>query len=74
MKKSGDDVPEWMLNLKSKDNKSWKKLEKAPIYRKNIITKVKEHAPKRFLKQMEKNMRRSGAFNHKEEEAGEWDE
>ena len=33
MKKSGDVVPEWMLNLKQTNNKTWKKLEKKPIKR-----------------------------------------
>ena len=27
MKKSGHEVPEWMLNLKSAGNKEWKKIE-----------------------------------------------
>ena len=30
MKKSGEEVPEWMLSLKQCDNKTWKKLEKEP--------------------------------------------
>lgn len=62
MKKSGDDVPEWMLNLKQCDNKLWKKLEKVPIRRKKISTAPKEHMPKAFLKKMQKNMNRSGVF------------
>lgn len=33
MKKSGHDVPEWMLNLKSAQNKEWKKVELRPIKR-----------------------------------------
>ena len=65
IKKSGDDVPEWMLSLKPCDNKTWKKVEKKPTNRKTISTKPKEHMPKRFLKQMEKNMAKSGHFTKK---------
>jgi hypothetical protein len=36
MKKSGEDVPSWMLELKSCDSKDWKKLEKKPTVRKII--------------------------------------
>jgi len=61
MHKSGQEVPGWMLELKA-DPKAWKKLEKVPTYRKPISTKARETAPKRFLKQMDKNIRRSGQF------------
>jgi len=30
MKKSGSDVPDWMLNLKPPSRKMWKQLEKRP--------------------------------------------
>ena len=67
MKKSGDDVPEWMLNLEGCDSKEWKKLEKVPIKRNLITTEPKPQVPKRFLKRMEKNMRRlekiKGVYN-----------
>jgi ATP-dependent RNA helicase DDX52/ROK1 len=33
MKKSGHEVPEWMLNLKSAHNKEWKKIELKPLKR-----------------------------------------
>lgn len=62
MKKSGDEVPEWMLNLKQTNNKTWKKLEKRPIKRQAITTEPKKYIPKRFLKNMQKNMNRSGRF------------
>ena len=62
MKKSGDEVPEWMLKLKQCDNKQWKKLEKVPTRRALISTAPKANMPKRFIKQMEKNMKKSGAF------------
>ena len=38
MKKSGSDVPEWMLNLKPPSWKMWKDLEKKPLKRKTIST------------------------------------
>jgi ATP-dependent RNA helicase DDX52/ROK1 len=41
MKKSGDDVPDWMLNLKQCDIKEWKKIEKLPLKRKIITTQPK---------------------------------
>jgi len=63
MKKSGEIVPEWMLNLKQCDNKAWKKVEKKPTSRKTITTKPREHMPKKFLKEMDKHMKRSGMFN-----------
>ena len=65
MQKSGDTVPEWMLKLPACDNKAWKKMEKAPPKRKAISTRPKEQIPKRFLKQMEKNMKRSRLFDQR---------
>jgi hypothetical protein len=58
MKKSGSDVPEWMLNLKQCDQKEWRKVEIKPIRRKLITTAPKKKIPKRFLKAMEKNMKK----------------
>lgn len=67
IKKSGDKVEDWMLNLKACDSKDWKKLEKKPLRRKLITTAPKPTMPKRFLKKMEKNMRKrekiKGMFN-----------
>lgn len=40
MKKSGHEVPEWMLNLKSSSNKEWKKVETRPIKRRTISTDI----------------------------------
>lgn len=61
MKKSGDeDVPEWMLKLDQSTAQEWRKLEKVPIARKYISTQPKPKAPKRFLKHMEKQMKRRG--------------
>jgi len=59
MKKSGDNVPEWMLKMKQCDQKEWKKLEKVPVSRKPITTQPKAQMPKRFLKKMEKNMKQA---------------
>ena len=58
MKKSGDDVPDWMLKLKQCDPKDWRKLEKAPPSRKPITTAPKAQIPKRFLKSIEKTMKK----------------
>lgn len=58
MKKSGDDVPDWMLKLKQCDPKEWKKLECRPPSRKPITTQPKAHINKRFLKSMEKTMKK----------------
>ncbi len=62
MKKSGEDVPSWMLELKSCDSKDWKKLEKKPTVRKIINSQPKANIPKKFLKHLEKNMKRRGRF------------
>jgi hypothetical protein len=59
MKKSGDEVPDWMLNLKQCDIKEWKKIEKVPLKRKIITTQPKKNIPKRFLKNMQKTMNRN---------------
>jgi len=40
MKKSGHEVPEWMLKLKSAQNKEWKKVEARPIKRQTISTSI----------------------------------
>ena len=60
-------MPDWMLNMKQCDMKEWKKIEKVPISRKLITTEPKSKMPKRFMKKMEKNMRRlekiKGKFN-----------
>ena len=61
MKKSGDDVPDWMLNLKQCETKEWKKIEMMPIRRKLITTKPKEKTPKSFLKNMQRNMNKHNA-------------
>ena len=59
MKKSGDNVPQWMLELKQCDPKEWRKLEKKPPSRKPITTAPRAELPKRFLKQMEKTRRQA---------------
>lgn len=71
--KSGEHVPDWMLKLPHCDNKQWKKLEKAPIRRQRITTQPKQHMPKKFLKQMEKNMKRNG-FGQKGDKQAEGEE
>lgn len=67
MKKSGQEVPDWMFKLPQCDTKEWKKLEKVPLKRKIITSQPKKEIPKRFLKSMEKRMGRlekvKGVFN-----------
>ena len=58
MKKSGEEVPEWILSLKACDNKAWRKLEKEPTQRKLISKKAKDHLPKAFLKNMDKHIKK----------------
>jgi len=55
MKKSGHEVPEWMLNLKSAHNKEWKKIEVKPLKRRTISTSVRANTDFKFLKQLRKN-------------------
>lgn len=54
MKKSGADVPDWMLNLKKADRKEWKKLETKPIKRKTISTDVYKNTDHKFIKKLKK--------------------
>mmetsp|Transcript_31121 Transcript_31121/g.47566 ORF Transcript_31121/g.47566 Transcript_31121/m.47566 type:complete len:96 (+) Transcript_31121:1737-2024(+) len=68
-----------MLKLKQCSNKEWKKIEKKPLRRKVITTRPKKEMPKKFMKNMEKNMRRAerqGKINKPAtgEEAEEGDE
>ena len=58
MHKSGQDVPEWMLNLKGADNKEWKKIATKPVRRKSISTSIDKNTNKRFLKLFKKDARR----------------
>lgn len=58
MKKSGEEVPEWILSLKQCDNKAWRKLEKEPTQRKLISKRPKDHLPKAFLKNMDKHIKK----------------
>ena len=58
MKKSGEEVPEWILSLKACDNKAWRKLEKEPTRRKLISKKPREQLPKAFLKNMDKHIKK----------------
>lgn len=48
MKKSGLDVPEWLLKLKPATSKRWKQIEKRPLKRKTISTDVDRNTNKRF--------------------------
>ena len=50
IKKSGGDIPEWMVNMKGADNKGWKQLEKKPLKRKTISTDIDKNSNKRVLK------------------------
>lgn len=58
MKKSGHDVPEWMLQLKSAQNKEWKKVEKLPMKRRSISTAMKDNTDWKSIKRMEKDMKK----------------
>jgi ATP-dependent RNA helicase DDX52/ROK1 len=55
IKKSGGEIPEWMLNLKGHDNKGWKELEKKPLKRKTISTEIDKNCNKRVLKLIQKD-------------------
>ena len=57
MQKSGQDVPQWMLNLKGADNKEWKKIEKKPVKRKTISTSIEKNTNKRHMKAIKKDAR-----------------
>jgi len=62
MKKSGCEVPDWMLKLKAPDKKRKKELEKFPIWRKRITTDLESHVDKGFkrkLKNVQKQMERT---------------
>jgi ATP-dependent RNA helicase DDX52/ROK1 len=50
MLKSGHDVPEWMLKLKSAHNKEWKKIELKPLRRQTISTRIKDNIDYKFMK------------------------
>ena len=55
MKKSGHEVPQWMLNLKSAHNKEWKKIEVKPLKRQTICTSIRANTDFKFLKQLRRN-------------------
>ena len=55
MHKSGQDVPQWMLNLKGAANKEWKQIEKKPVKRKTISTSIEKNTNKRYLKLIKKD-------------------
>ncbi len=55
MKKSGHEVPEWMFNLKSAQNKEWKKVESKPIKRQTISTSIGRNTDKKFMKRLLKD-------------------
>jgi ATP-dependent RNA helicase DDX52/ROK1 len=54
MKKSGHDVPQWMLELKSANNKEWKKVETKPLKRQTISTDYKRNTDYKFVKKLKK--------------------
>lgn len=54
MKKSGADVPDWMLNLKPPTRKEWKEREKKPPWWKTISTDQDKNSNKKFIKMMKK--------------------
>lgn len=67
MKKSGHDVPDWMFNLKSAQNKEWKKIETKPLKRRSISTHYKKNTDWKFMKKMikdgDKKMAEQGGHN-----------
>jgi hypothetical protein len=58
MKKSGLDVPDWMMKLKAAPSKRWKEIEKKPISRRTISTDIKKNTNKRFKKLILKDAKR----------------
>ncbi len=73
MKKSGCDVPEWMLKLKAPDRKRKKELEKHPVRRKRITTEVTAHVDKGYqkkLKNLQKQMDKAKRKKTDEEDDG----
>ena len=56
MKKSGHEVPEWMLNLKSANNKAWKKVETKPLKRHTISTSISKNKDYAFIKKVKKRV------------------
>ncbi|CDW91012.1 probable atp-dependent rna helicase ddx52-like [Stylonychia lemnae] len=58
LKKSGLDVPDWMLTMKPATSKRWKEIEKKPIQRRTISTEIEKNTNKRFQKQILKEGKR----------------
>lgn len=65
MKKSGLEVPEWMLSIKGASNKRWKEIEKRPVKRKTISTDIKRNTNKRFQKILVKDAKKLGKLSKK---------
>lgn len=74
MKKSGEEVPEWILSLKACDNKAWRKLEKEPTRRKLISKKPKAHLPKAFLKNMDKHIKKHSMAQANQKDVAQFEE
>uniref|UniRef100_A0A7S3CMN0 RNA helicase n=1 Tax=Strombidium rassoulzadegani TaxID=1082188 RepID=A0A7S3CMN0_9SPIT len=62
MHKSGQEVQDWMLKLPQCETREWKRVEKVPTVRKIITSRPKANVPKRFLKKVEKNMKKMDKF------------
>ena len=54
-KSGGDKMPEWMAQLKSADNKDWKRLEMKPTKRKHLSTDIERNTNKRVMKMIRKD-------------------
>eukprot|EP00347_Sterkiella_histriomuscorum_P001339 403372410 len=52
LKKSGLDVPDWMLTMKPATSKRWKEIEKKPVHRRTISTDIEKNTKQRFQKQI----------------------
>ena len=57
-KSGGAEMPEWMANLKSADNKDWKRLEMKPTKRKHLSTDIDRNTNKRVVKMIRKDTAR----------------
>jgi len=73
MKKSGSDVPEWMLNLKPPSWKMWKEIEKKPLKRRTISTDQSKNTNKKYVAMMKKRKVRK-SYQAPQEDNGEDEE
>lgn len=50
LKNSGCEIPNWIFSLPKKDKKYFKKLEKKPIKRENVLREKRNYKDKEFYK------------------------